>query len=219
MYDNVFVAQSLIDKATEGTDIKLANLSDGFYDFQTKSIDNSLGTWYIQEDGLFQEMIQHYKTIESDSTNKKDIFNFQQVPLGDPEYINDNRTFYIEFYDFYETEDSKERVFVTFVAHIKLGKLAEPISIKNIERTNLEEETIFYKKKKEEWKLVTNTWQWRLACLIFNIRLKVKRTLFPLVRKLDQLDEKLRQDAQNSIKQYLTFCTNKGELKNATKDN
>ena len=189
MFDSIYVAHTLIKKAIKKTkaDIQLEEFN-GYCSFQTKDLDNCLTNFYIKEDGSFCWEKQEYVR---DETN---CLWSSMKPIGAPEYISDTRTAYIDFYDFYHTDT--ERVFVTFTAHVKKGKLAEPIVIKNIEKTDLEEEGIKHKKSREEWNKVTSKWQWKLATFIHDMRFRIQRSLYPLTNKFDLLDSYLRKEAR-----------------------
>jgi len=197
MYDNFYVAKSLIEKAIEGTDI-VPEFFNGYFSFQTKDLDNSLTNFYIKEDGSFSWEKQEYKYKESaPDSNKKWNFGFLET-VGKPELILDQRNAYIDFYDFYHTNE--ERIFVTFTAHVKDGKLAEEIKLKSAERTNLEEESIRYKKQREEWNRITSTWQWRLATFSFDLRNNLRRLFLPITNKLDKFESSLREEAKKKFK-------------------
>lgn len=190
MFDSTFVAKELLDPVIAGATTKLElEVVNGYYSFQTKDLDNCLTNFYIREDGSFCWEKQEYThSVSGDRAWSS------AEPVGDPEYIVDTRTAYLDFYDFFHTDH--ERVYVTFTAHVKKGKLAEPIKIKDIEITNLEEEAIKHKKAREEWNKVTSTWQWRLATCIYDAKLKVRRLFYPLTKKLDDLDSYLRKEAK-----------------------
>jgi hypothetical protein len=199
MFDTVLVAKKLLDEAIKGTDIALEASSDGYHDFQTKDLDNSLTTFYIDEDGSFfwYKLNQEY-IPPTETEAKKKGFNFGEWrEISPPEKVIDYRPAYIEFYDFYNTET--ERIFITFIAHVKDGKLAEPISIKEIERTNLEEESIKAKKSREKWDGIRSTWQWKIAELIQNSRWKISRFFRPFINILDKFENKLRKTAKSKF--------------------
>ena len=193
MFDTILVAQSLIEKAVEGTDIVLPSF-DGYVDFQTKDLDNFLTTFFIEADGTFVWEKREYKYVEPDftSTKKWNFGNLESV--SDPVLIEDTRTAYISFYDFYNTDE--ERIFVTFKAHIKNGKLAEPIVIESVERTNLKKESEENKKIREKWNKTEDTWQWQLAMFISEVRWKVYRFFVPFTRRLDTIEKNLRDQAK-----------------------
>lgn len=193
MYDNLLLAQSLIEKAVEGTDIILHPFN-GYCDFQTKDLDNSLTTFFIQADGSFvwEKRVYTYKEPEFSSTRKWNFGSLETV--GEPEIVVDTRSAYISFYDFYNTKE--ERVFVTFKAHVKNGKLVEPITIESIERTNLKEESEKTKKIREQWNKIEDTWEWWLASVISEYRWKVTRFLNPFKRRLDDIEKNLRDKAK-----------------------
>ena len=193
MYDSILLAQSLIEKAVEGTDIALKPF-EGYYNFQTKDLDNFLTTFFIQEDGSFVWEKREYTYVEPEftSTRKWNYGHLKEV--SEPEMIVDTRTAYIEFYDSFATEE--ERIFVTFKAHVKGGKLVEPISIVSVDRTNLKKEAEEFKKAREKWNKTEATWEWQLATFISNCRWKVQRFFNPFNRKLDTIEKNLRDKAK-----------------------
>lgn len=200
MFDTFYVAQSLIEKAIEGTDVVLEP-SDGYCSFQTKDLDNCLLSFYIREDNSFVVEKQEYEYTKSnipfDISEKTYWSNtsLQVTPVGEPQMITDNRSCYIDFYDFYYTE--QERVFVTFTAHVKDGRLIEAIKLKEVDKTNLEEEAIRTKKQKTEWDKITSSWQWRLATHLYDVRSKIRKLFYPITRQLDNLDSYLRKQAKS----------------------
>ena len=196
MYDTILVAQSLIEKAVEGSDVVLEPF-DGYHNFQTKDLDNFLTNFYIEADGSFvwEKQEYEYKVQEPDRSSKRGwMSGVHMSPVGEPQMISDTRNAYIEFYDSYSTE--KERLFVTFTAHVKNGSLVEPISLKSIERTDLEEERISTQKSREQWKKTEDTWQWQLATFISGCRWKVTKFFNPFSRKLDTIEKNLRDQAK-----------------------
>ena len=192
MFDSCIVSQFLIDKLIEGTDIKLVPL-EGYYNFQTKDLDNCLTSFYIEADGSFTWEKQEY-AYDAVLAEEMSRFKFTPQPIGEPEMITDTRTAYIDFYDF--CTNDKERLFVTFTAHVKNGELVEPLVLKSIERTNIEEERIQTEKTREQWRNTQYTWEWKLASFIFEIRWRVQRVFLPLFRKLDAIENSLRNKAK-----------------------
>jgi hypothetical protein len=193
MYDSLIIDQSLIAKAVEGTDIVLEPFK-GYHNFQTKDLDNFLTTFFIQADGSFVWEKREYKYVDPEFTSTKK-WNFGHLKeVSEPEMIVDTRTAYIEFYDSYATNE--ERIFVTFKAHVKDGRLAEPITLLSVERTNLKKEAEEFKKAREKWNKTEDTWQWQLATFISNCRWKVQRFFNPFSRKLDTIEKNLRDQAK-----------------------
>ena len=198
MFDGLYIARSLIEKAVEGTDVDLKSIQskEEYLDFQTKDLDNTLTSFYIEEDGSFCYEHQEYEWIKPDSneTNDWPYSLPYQNPVGEPVKVSDKRTAYIDFYDLYYT--STERIWVDFTAHIKDGMLAEPIKVKNIQKTNLEEEAIQTKKHRAEWNQIQSTWQWKLVCVLRTVRNKIHKLLYPLHRKLDNIETYLSKQAK-----------------------
>lgn len=193
MFDTVFVSQSLLEKAIKDTDITL-EYNEGYCDFQTKDLDNSLAYYYIDADGNFFWKKQEFKWVEKDpaSDSKWDFGHME--PVGEAQMIEDTRTAYIDFYDVYSTD--KERIFITFTAHVKCGKLVESLVIKNIERNDLKVEAVEHKIIKEKWNKVEATWQWRVASFISNIKWKLSKLFRPITHRIDKLEINLRQKAR-----------------------
>ncbi len=196
MFDTVFVAQSLIEKIIKDSDIGLEPF-EGYHNFQTKDLDNFMTSFYIEADGSFVWEKQEYEIKELDSEphgRKGWSWRTAMHPVGAPQMISDTRSAYIEFYDSYDTE--KERLFVTFSAHVKNGSLVEPITLKSVERTNLEEERIRTQKIRAQWDKTEDTWQWQVASFIAECRWKVTRFLTPFNRRLDTIEKNLRDQAK-----------------------
>lgn len=193
MFDTVLVAKNLIDEVLKDTAITLES-SDGYYDFQTKDLDNALSCFYIEENGSFLFKKQKLKWVEPDPNNKGK-WNFGHMePVGDPEMIEDTRACYIDFYDFSNTQ--KERIFVTFRAHVKCGKLQEPISILSIERSNLEQEAIQTKVFNEKWEKIRKDKRWIIGSAIRDFRYKISRFFYPMIRSIDKFQEDLLSKAR-----------------------
>jgi hypothetical protein len=193
MFDTVLVASSLIDEVVKGTDLNFEPFN-GYCDFQTKDLDNLMTSFFIEADGsFFWEKREYEYEPPVETVNKRCTFGSMKL-VGEPQKIEDTRTAYIEFYDFYNTEE--ERIFATFIAHVKNGKLVEPISIKSIERTNLAEEAIRHKESGEKWDRVKSSWQWKLASFIFEARWKLVKLFRPLTSSIDKLENDLRNKAK-----------------------
>lgn len=195
MYDDLFVAQSLIDVVIKDTGFVLEKYKN-YYSFQTKDLDNTLTSFYIDRDGSFIIEKQEYVYKQPDPNKKWALGSLE--PVGQPEKIKDNRSAYINFYDFYNTED--ERIFITFKAHVRDGRLVDPISIENIERTDLREERKKAEKNLEEWLRTETTWQWQLAGFIGAIRWKISNFFQIFNKGLDCIESNLREQARNQTK-------------------
>ena len=194
MFDTVLVAESLLQEAVKGTDIVLDSF-EGYCNFQTKDLDNFLTTFFIQADGTFVWEKREYTYVEPEFTStRKWNFGGTLKEVSEPVLVEDTRTAYIEFYDAFNTEE--ERLFVTFKAHVKNGKLAEPITLLSVERANLKEEAENTKKVREQWERTEATWEWQLATFISNCRWKIQRFFNPFNRRLDTLEKDLRDKAR-----------------------
>ena len=199
MYDSILVSQSLIDKLIEDSDVELEPFN-GYYNFQTKDLDNSLTNFFIEADGSFVWEKQEYAYVKqkTDLIDERTLLRLSQEPISDPQMIPDTRTTYIDFYDL--CANDKERMFVTFTAHVRNGRLVEPIVLKSVERTNLEEERANTKKSREQWLRAQDTWQWKLATFIIESRWRVRKFFKPLIMKLDNMEYNLREQAKAKFK-------------------
>jgi hypothetical protein len=198
MFDSIYVSKSLIDDLIKDKDVILDTF-EGYYDFQTKDLDNSLTAFYIEEDGSFcwKKLNQEY-IPPSEADEKKNRFNFGDWrEISPPEKIVDTRSVYISFYDFFNTPE--ERCFITFAAHVKNGKLVEPIIIESIERTNLEEEAIKTKKWQAKWDNVRSSVEWRMADKMQNAKCKIRKIIYPISNFFDKWENNLRKAAKSKF--------------------
>lgn len=197
MFDSILVAKSLLDDLVQKHNLLLEQ-SEGYYDFQTKDLDNSLTCFYIQADGSFVWKKQEYKWFEANKEKEFPNNLPYSEPVGDPEFIPYKSPAYIEFYDLYTTEE--DRFFVTFIAHVKDGKLVEPIQLKEIEKTNLKEEAEKHKPNIEKWDKIRASREWRIANAIRTVRWKINRIFYPFSKRIDDFESNLRSQAR---KKYL----------------
>lgn len=199
MFDNIYVAQSLIEKAVEGTDVALKPLK-GYYNFQSKDLDNFLTNFYIEVDGSFawEQQKYEYNELESNPIGKGWTWKMYAHPVGEPQKVPDTRTTYIDFYDSYDTDE--ERLFITFTAHVKNGSLVEPIVLKSVERVNLEDQRVSAQKLRDQWNKTEDTWQWQLATFISECRWKVEKFFRPFNNWLNAQEENLRDQAKSQTK-------------------
>lgn len=200
MYDHILAHESLIHPLIDeyGFELEMSK-SKEYFDFQTKDLDNSLTCFFIDKDGSFywEKLHQEYvEPTEQEKKEKKFAFGHWKQ-IAPPEKIVDTRTTYIEFYDLFAFQD--ERIFITFLAHIKNGKLAEPISIKSIERTDLTKEKEELKIHREKWEKVRATWQWRLCDFCGKVKWKINKFFLPLLNYFDNLGKNLRKQAKKKF--------------------
>lgn len=197
MYDSLLVAKSLLDDLVKEHNLLLESY-EGYYDFQTKDLDNCLTVFHIEADESFNYVKREYKWIEANKEEKFPNNLPHMEPVGDPEFILDKRSAYIEFYDSYSTDE--DRFFVTFIAHVKDGKLVDPIKIKEIEKTNLKEEAEKHKPHHEKWQKIRASREWIIADFIANIKWKISRFFYPLTKSIIDFEQNLRSKAR---KKYL----------------
>jgi hypothetical protein len=195
MFDTINVNTSLIQEAIKDQDIRFEP-HEGYYDFQTKDLDNLMSVFFIESDGSFfwQRLNQEYiPPVKTDF--KKGRFDFGQWrEIAPPEKIEDTRTAYIDFYDIFNTQT--ESIFVTFTAHVKCGKLVEPILVKSIERSDLEQKAIQTKLFNEKWEKIRKDKRWIIGSTIREFRYKIARFLSPIGRRIDKLQDSLLNAAR-----------------------
>lgn len=200
MFDTIHIHQSLIYSLVDqhGFELEMSKYKDYFH-FQTKDLDNFLTNFYIEADGSFSWEKLHQEYIPPAEIDiKKKGFNFGEwKELAPPEKIEDTRTAYIEFYDLFNFQE--DRIFITFLAHVKNGKLVEPITIKSIEKTNLEEEAIKSKIHQEKWKNVRETWEWKFCNFCREVKWKITKFLLPMSNCIDNLEKSLRKKAKKKF--------------------
>ena len=195
MFDTIHVSKNLMENLYKDFDFSLQE-HEGYYLFQTKDLDNSLSNYYLESDGSFVLEKQEYEYIEP--VDNKKWFQFPMRPVGDPEKIPESCSVYINCYDMTCTED--ERIFITLEVHLNKGKLAEPISIKSIERTDLKIEREEHKKNRERWEKIYSSFEWNLSNFIFTIRNRITKIFKPLNNKLDEIESSLIEKAKNRFK-------------------
>jgi len=200
MFDTIHAHETLIYPLISqyGFELEMSKYKD-FFHFQTKDLDNFLTNFYIDENGCFywEKLNQEY-IPPAETDIKKKGFNFGEwKQISPPEKIEDTRTAYVEFYDLFTFQE--ERIFITFLAHVKKGKLVEPISIKSIERTDLKKEAKETKIHQEKWENIRSTWQWKTASFLQDARWKIKRFFLPLFNSLDKLEKNLRKEAEKKF--------------------
>lgn len=202
MFDTLFVHPSLIDKLLEENGVDLESF-DGYYSFQTKDLDNYLSSFYLDEDGSFTEERQNHKWIEGEEDAEFPRHLGSYEPIGDPEYIVDNRKAYIMFYDSVTVTSKGERIWIDFLAHVKDGKLTEPISVKNIERIDLKKEAVELKKARERTELIRSTFEFQVADFIFRSKYKLMKLFNPIIRFINELESFLRKKAEKKVDEHL----------------
>jgi len=204
MFDYVYVDKSLILPFIEGQGFENdINYSENFFSFQTKSLDNFMTSFFIDKDGnFFYEKRNEIYVLptEEQIKNKKTRFCFGEMKeISPPENITDNRNSYFEFYDYFITSDEKQRICILFEAHVKNGKLQEPLKLKSLERTCLQDENERATIWNERWKKVRSTWQWKVANVMRDVSWKIKRFFLPITQSYTNLEQKLRATAKDKF--------------------
>lgn len=198
MFDSIYVDKSLILPLVKefGFETEMTIWED-WYSFQTKDLDNFLTSFFIDKEGNFiwEKRNEIFISPTPEEVKNKKGWSFGEMKeISPPEKIEDTRTAYIEFYDLFTFDE--ERIFITFLAHVKNGKLQEDLKIKSIERTNLKEEAERTEKSHKQWQLIRNTWQWKLCDSLRSFSWKMKRFLLPISNSISNLENKLRKQAK-----------------------
>ena len=176
MFDTIVIKKSLLENVIpEEFKPFLEGCSDGYLDFQTKDLDNFLNYYYLEED------LQLYC--------KKYIYGEER--MSEKEKIN--VTQYISYYDLFETKT--ERIFLTIKCHLVDGILHESV-IESIERTNLEEEAIEWKKNKEMRARQEAQWEMKLFRFLQNFEWRWHRLTYKLNNKYNKFKTYLRETAE-----------------------
>lgn len=181
MFDTIVIKKSLLENVIpEEFKPFLEGCSDGYLDFQTKDLDNFLNYYYIEED------LQLYC--------KK--YNYAEEKLSSKEKIN--VTQYISYYDLFETKT--ERIFLTIKCHVVDGILQESV-LESVEKTNLEEEALEFKKTKEKRDKQEAQWEMKLFRFLQNCEWKWHQFTYKLSNRYYKFKTYLRETAEKKASQ------------------
>lgn len=179
MFDTIVIKKSLLENVIpEEFKPFLEGCSDGYLDFQTKDLDNFLHHYYIEDDLQLYIKENYYDNegmIRSD--DKKKV----------------NATQYISYYDLFETKT--ERIFLTIKSHLVDGILQESV-IESIERTNLEQEALEWKKNKEMRDRQEAQWEMKLFRFLQTCEWKWHRLTYKLDSRYNKFKTYLRETAE-----------------------
>jgi hypothetical protein len=189
MFDTILVHESIIDKLIQDIEDLKEHWKPfkNYYNFQTKDLDNSLSTYNIDENYRLSVMSCRYDEDTSSPAGVKIVE--EKVEFCE------NKTAYIEFYDIIP-EAGKFQIFITFSGHIVQGKLIE-VTLKSIEREDLELREISMKRHRERWKNIEKLWSFRLFRAIDRFEWKLHRFFRPLTSRYEKLKKALRDHAEN----------------------
>lgn len=170
MFDTIYVDRKIIDVLLEKdiADVLLTHDEGRYYSFQTKSIDNTLDSFYVDAD-----MVLKRATWE----NEPDAAFWKETdrePYG--------FTGYVEFYDYVAVGSRSGRV--VLCAHIIRGKIDGRVEIKNIElreKAELQEEA---RKVRDRWDGIKRTPEWFALEALMRADVWVNRHVLKPVQKL-----------------------------------
>jgi len=191
MYDTLRINRKWIDSLIEH---RFHLRDDKYYSFQTKSLDCCLLEYIIEEDGSLLLEHQDYEF----SKTEKSVFNIPVMyPIGEVEYIPQKYNTYIEFYDYFLTEDNKEEHWITFNATILDGVLSD-INVHSIEKYDLEERKRVNERHKNYWNKVHSSFYWQLSLGMLYLKRVVVSMFRPFANAYSRLEEYLANKAKDN---------------------
>lgn len=202
MFDNFYVSKNkivpLIQDQSDILDYLNEDTSNNYFYFQTKSLDNSLINYYLEEDGkLFSEKYHpdydsdddwHFPVDFSLSALEKRVEDKRR----ERKKVFDKYTGEIEFYDYFDTEEHQVALEFKFI--VIDGQLSEGRVIK-LERVSLEDIRKRDKIFEEERNRVEATFEMKLFRLLQKIEWKIDRWKYPLSSRYFKFKEYLRKRA------------------------
>ena len=190
MFDTLLVKKELIAPLIDKDLLEALerDIYKGFFNFQTKDLDNALSTFKIEEDlKLKVEKVSYSFDLENEDSYK----NISSKSLG---FSEDTRTAYVSFYD-YLGHVGEYDVFITFCAHILKGEVQE-IKVEKIEKEKLSIVKARGEYVQERYKNIRSTQEWKLWSFLNDTEWKIQRFFLPLTRKYSNFKEKLRKAAE-----------------------
>lgn len=150
MFDNLYVKRSIIDSILPDNDdiVPFLFRSDDkkYYYFQTKSLENFLWTYYIDEDGIHVSKHEYNEKTE-------EYYNTDKVLCSDISTV-------VEYYD-YLGDAEGFNIFVTFCTVIKEGQIIESY-VKSIKKTSVEDDNRIKEEHDALWSKIRSTPYWGL---------------------------------------------------------
>jgi hypothetical protein len=195
MFDTVNIAKELIFDAVRHHECLIDTSSfmtqGDYFSLQTKGLDNCLSCFVIELDGTFHEHRQDYEWFEPNRDAKFPNNLPYQQEVGDPYFVDDLRSCYFDVKESFTTDT--EFVWVVFQVHVKHGRLAEPIVVKQVERIVLAQLNNEHQQVRATWERIRNSWEWQAADKLRTISRYIKRLL---VDKIEQLAKMLEKQAE-----------------------
>jgi hypothetical protein len=167
MFDTVFVKRSLINHLIEDEfkfhltensfeDNLEGNSLEEYYSFQTKSLENFLFEYYIEDDGNFYVQKNLYSN---------QWLGAKEVPKN-LQKVKEDITADVYFYDCFNT--STEYIYLKFKAVIFKG-VVNSIELQSVERESLKQLKEDNEKVQLYWKSVERQWQVKIARLMQSV--------------------------------------------------
>lgn len=198
MFDNFYVSKNkiipLIQDQSDILDYLHEDINNNYFYFQTKSLENALFSYYLEEDGkLFLESHHpdddwYFPVNLSLSAIEKNI----EKKKCESKKVFDNHTGEIEFYDYFDTKE--HRVALEFKFIIIHGELSESHLLK-LERVSLEDIKKRDKIFEEERTRVEATFEMKLFRFLQKLEWKFNRLTYSLSRKYYQFKDLLKKRA------------------------
>ena len=175
MFDTIIIKKSLLENVIPEEYLSYIDDTDGYFDFQTKDLDNFLHNYYIEED--LQLYCKRYNYAEEKLSSKEKV----------------NVTQYISYYDLFTTKT--ERIFLTIKSHIIDGILQESV-IESIEKTNLEQEAIEWQKIQKKRAREEAQWEMKLFRFLQTCEWKWHRFTYKLTKRYNEFKTYLKESAE-----------------------
>lgn len=166
MFDTMLVHESLLrglfnEEANNKDILDALKDENGYCDFQTKDLENSLSTFKLKEDG---KLYLHKYLWLKEGEEQKDTLT--------------HVTSYVEFYNYFNTD--KEQIHINLNMHIVEGELRE-MRIDTVEREDLEVVELRAKRNRLFWELRETFWEMRVFRFLQRIEWRVNKIWYKCV--------------------------------------
>ena len=179
MFDTVLVKKKLLENVFPSDLLALWEDHDGgYFDFQTKDLDNILATYYIEEDS---KVYVRKWNVEAEAYEEKNS------PVSELSQ-------YVEFYTF-EQYVGDENVWISFEAQISDGVVRE-IRLKDVEREKTADVEARQRAHNERWEKIRSTLEWRIYDFLQKTEWFFHRLFHPLRWRYDSFKLKLKEKAE-----------------------
>lgn len=192
MFDTVLVKKKLLENVFPSDLLALWEDHDGgYFDFQTKDLDNILTTYYLEEDGKVYVRKWNTETEEYEEKNR---------PASELSQ-------YVEFYTF-EQYVGEENVWISFEAQISDGVVRE-IRLKDLEREKIADVEARQRAHNERWEKIRSTLEWRVYDFLQETEWFFHRLFHPLRWRYNSFKLKLKEKAEKKYPEQDESSTSK----------